>query len=248
MPSSLEGWTLPTPTSPSFRDLFKLRVDTPPDTTLSYGNKKTSKEEENASGPALHKLAILNLDDLSLSHPEHNLTWARNRLAEYAPLDLIGWDSRGIEIGLPSFIQSEANTLSFVEAAYLGRALCAGWFLYCHSARHDPSPCPVTRFLHWHDTSSYSSSGRPDRTLFFNQKQALLCEGKTAKVCKARDENSRATNVMHELHRFVANFDAGPDVSTWLQHEEESTWESKGRQFILQVYNICMFKKNMVLT
>jgi hypothetical protein len=194
--ASLEGWIPATPTTQSFHSLFKIEVDLPPDRTISYSNKATTLEEEHGSGPSLHRLATFDLGQLSLSHHEHNFTWAEKVLGEYGPLDPRGWDHQDIEVGSPSYIDSEANTLAFVESAYLRRALCAGWFLYCHSTTHHPSPCPKTRILYWHDTSSFSSSGRPDRTLFFHEKAAELVEGKTEKVCQSRDKWGTSVNVL----------------------------------------------------
>ena len=235
--ASLEGWIPATPTLPSFRRLFTIQVDLPPDRTTSYSNKRTTIEEESGSGPSLHRLATFDLRHLYLSRREHNFTWAENILGEYGPLDPRGWDHRDIEVGLPSYIDSEANTLAFVESAYLRRALCAGWFLYCHSATNPPSRCPITRILYWHDTSSFGASGRPDRTLFFHDRAAQLVEGKTDKVCQSSDIRGASVNVLHELYRFAASFHEGPDVSNWLRAENHR-WETKGRQFLLQVWII----------
>jgi len=236
--TAIEGWIPATPTSPSFRDLFKVQVDVPQDNSLSYSNKDTTFQEENDSGPSLRRLAKLDINTLHLSLPTHDLTWAGNLLAQYAPVQPIGWHHRSIEAATPDMINSETNTLSFVECAYLRRALCAGWFLYCHSVGHPSSPCPVRNVLRWHDTSSNSLSGRPDRTLFYNTMQAVLVEGKTAKVSRSVDDVTGPANVLHKLADYAENFhrnDQGPSVSTWLR--QERTWEIKGRQFLLQVCN-----------
>jgi hypothetical protein len=231
--TSFEGWIPSIPPTLSFEDHFKIQLDTPEDRTLSRSTKPTSQEEQSSTGPSLHRLATFDVQDLHLSIPDHNFTWAENVLAEYAPLDPRGWDVRSIESRNSGWLDSEDNVLSFLDSAYLGRALCAGWFLCCHSLNHQPSPCPVTRHLAWHDTSSYSSSGRPDRTLFFRGQQATLVEGKTEKVCSSVDANTNSVHVLHELHRFATTHPGGPVVSTWPQRS--GTWETKARKFVLQV-------------
>ena len=155
--SSFEGWIPATPTTQSFHDLFKFQLDMPEDRTRSHSTKATT-EDELASGPALHGLATFNLEDLSLSHTGHNLTWAENALAGCAPFGPRGWGVRSIESRYLGWIDLEPNALNFIDSTYLARALCAGWFLYCHSTNHDPSPCPVTHVLIWHDISSHDSS------------------------------------------------------------------------------------------
>jgi hypothetical protein len=231
--TSLEGWIPLIPPTLSFEDHFKIQLDTPEDRTRSNTTKPTSEEEECSSGPSLQRLATFNVEDLYLSNANHNFTWAVNVLAEYAPLDPRGWDVRSIESRNSGWLHSEGNVLSFLDSAYLGRALCAAWFLRCHSLEHQPSPCPVTRHLAWHDTSSYSSSGRPDRTLFFRGQQAILVEGKTEKVCLGMDASRSRAHVMHELHRSATNYQGGPIVSTW--PKETGDWQTKGRKFLLQV-------------
>lgn len=233
--ATLEGWIPATPASPSFHDLFKIEVLKPRDQTRSRSTKPTSEAEEFASGPALHRLTTLNLEDLSLALPEHNFTWAKGVLAEYAPLEPQSWTTRTVGSTLTGFIRSEQDSLNFIQGIYLNRALCAGWFLYRHSATLDPSPCPQHFVLFWDDTSSRSASGRADRTLMFGDRRVVLCEGKTDRVSRWED-----INVLPKLHTFATNFNAGPHVENWLRRE--GTWEPKGRKFLLQVCNNILLK------
>jgi hypothetical protein len=232
--TSLDGWIQATE-SPSFIDLFKIQVDVPRDRCESRSNKRTSLQEEHLSGPSLHRLATFNINDLHLSQPTHNFAWAENVLAQYGPLHPRGWDHRDIEAAIPSFIDAEANVLDFIKSAYLGRALCAGWFLYCHSSGRNPSRCPETRALFWHDTSTHSSSGRPDHSLYQLKLCRVTAEVKTDKVCMSQELDGSPAYVMDKLHTHAGNFSDGPDVSTWLKRQ--NTWETKGRQFLLQVCN-----------
>src|ERR1700683_548829 len=230
----MEGWTLATPISPSFSEYFKIQVDLPEDRSKSRSNKGTSLQEE-ASAPSLHRLAELDIHTLTLSGSTHNMIWAESLLAKYSPVEPINWTRRGIEVGTPSKIESEANTLSYVESVYLGRALCAGWFLYSQSVGYESSPCPKTRVLYWHDTSSSGDPGRPDRTLFSVDTPVTLVEGKTALVCKSglRDQHNHKVDVLHKLAEYAAGFCEDNAIDTWLRAGD--SWETKGRQFLLQV-------------
>ena len=58
--SGMEGWTLATPISPSFSELFKTQVDLPEDQSKSHSNKGTTLQEED-SAPSLHRLAELDI-------------------------------------------------------------------------------------------------------------------------------------------------------------------------------------------
>lgn len=225
---------LATPISLSFSELFKTQVDLPEDQSKSHSNKGTTLQEE-GSAPSLHRLAELDIHTLTLSRSTHNMTWAESLLAQYSPVEPINWSRRAIEVGSPSKIESEANALSYIESVYLGRALCAGWFLYSQSIGYESSPCPQTRVLYWHDTSSSGDSGRPDRTLFSHDKPVTQAEGKTAQVCKSwlPNQHNRKVDVLHKLPEYAAGFCEHGAVETWLRAGD--SWETKGRQMLLQV-------------
>jgi hypothetical protein len=232
--AAINGWQYSTPLTPSFLHLFGTHVTLPGDRTTSRSTKHTI-EEELVSALALKRLGSLNLNDLCLAGFNHNLQWAQHMLAQYAPIDPRGWDLRGIDVLAPRFLDGETNVLAFLNGAYLGRALCAGWFLYSHSRHLPNSHCPSDT-LFWHDTSNTGPSGRADRTLYHLMFPAVLSEGKTAKVCASRHQGAKVS-VFKLLHQFSLTWTADDhregDISTWLTLE--GSWETKGRRFLLQV-------------
>ena len=157
--------------------------------------RDVTDEELWSSGPSLRTSENLEVEQLTLGEG-FDYTWAMEQLSAYGPTgQQNSWDEDFISrFGIPDEIRNENNVTKFLEEGFLGRVMCAGFFLFATATNVSPTPCPTKESTKIKDESTSGPSGRPDRQLIRHGKNHCLVEIKTKKVCR-----SGAGNLIHVL-------------------------------------------------